>query len=95
MSCKGRFAKLTCRSTILSLVSRLQAGRPEDFRSEDGFIQWGKFSRFGEILAVIPDFQARGTMVPGHASVSFRRLIEATPVIANEDVSNHIYCQSL
>lgn len=72
-------------SAVLSLVSRLQAGRPEDRRPSDSFVQWGKFQRFGEILAVIPDFQSRGPMVPGTASASFRRLIEATPVIPNED----------
>lgn len=41
----------------------------------------------GEIMASIPDFQARGSMVPGNATTAFRRLIEATPVISSEDVS--------
>lgn len=53
-------------------------------------IQWGKFARMGKILSVIPDFQSRGTMAPGHASVTFRRLIEATPVIGSEDVSTKV-----
>lgn len=38
-------------------------------------------------MASIPDFQARGSMVPGNATTAFRRLIEATPVISSEDVS--------
>lgn len=72
-------------SAVLSLVSRMQAGRPEDRRAVDGAVQWGKFQRFGEILQVLPDFHERGPMVPGAPSASFRRLIEATPVIQNED----------
>lgn len=78
--------QLTLRSTILSMVSKLHAARPEDRRA-DGKIQWAKFARMGEIMASIPDFQARGSMVPGNATTAFRRLIEATPVITSEDVS--------
>ncbi|BEI89643.1 uncharacterized protein CcaverHIS019_0210050 [Cutaneotrichosporon cavernicola] len=71
-------------SSILGLVSRLQAARPEDRRA-DGAVQWDKFQRFGDILMAIPTFQERGGMVPGNVSISFRRLIEATPVISSED----------
>jgi hypothetical protein len=73
-------------SSILGLVSRLQAARSVD-RREDGAVQWDKFQRFGDILMAIPTFQDRGSMVPGSVSISFRRLIEATPVISSEDVS--------
>lgn len=73
-------------SSILGLINRLQAARPED-RRPDGTVQWDKFQRFGDILMAIPTFQERGSMVPGNVSITFRRLIEATPVISSEDVS--------
>lgn len=79
-------AAIPLLTTVLSLVSRLQAGRPEDVRA-DGMIQWDKFARFGQILSVINEFQARGAMVPGHVTPAFRRLMEETPIIGNEDVS--------
>lgn len=71
-------------SSILGLVSRLQAARPEDRRA-DGAVQWDKFQRFGDILMAIPTFQERGSVIPGSVSISFQRLIEATPVISSED----------
>ncbi|KAL1413595.1 hypothetical protein Q8F55_001370 [Vanrija albida] len=77
-------AAIPLLTTVLGLVSRLQAGRPEDVRA-DGLIQWDKFARFGQILSVIPEFQSRGAMVPGSVTPAFRRLIEDTPIIGNED----------
>lgn len=71
-------------TTILSLVNRLHAARSED-RRPDGTVAWDKFSRFGAMMSVIPEFQARGCNVPGEVNASFRRLIEATPVIRSED----------
>jgi hypothetical protein len=68
------------------MVNRLQAIRPQDVRP-DGMVQWDKFAKFGEYLGVIPECQARGSMVPGEPSSAFRALIEDTPIITNEDVS--------
>jgi hypothetical protein len=68
------------------MVNRLQAIRPGDVR-QDGMVQWDKFAKFGEYLGVIPECQARGSMVPGEPSSAFRALIEDTPIITNEDVS--------
>ena len=61
--------------------------RREDIRAEDGFVQWDKFARLAEILAIIPDCQSRGPLVPGPVSPTFRRMIEEVPVIKDEDVS--------
>jgi hypothetical protein len=68
------------------MVNRLQAIRPDDVRA-DGMVQWDKFAKFGEYLAVIPQCQAKGSMSPGEATPAFRGLIEDTPIITNEDVS--------
>lgn len=67
------------------MVNKLNGVRAADIR-EDGAIQWDKFSKFWEYLAIIPDFQKRGSPVSGQVSASFRSLIEETPVITNEDV---------
>lgn len=75
------------RTTLLGLISRLQAVRKEDKRESDGFIQWDKFARFDEILAIIPDCQGKDPMVTGAASSAFKRLIEDTTIITDEDVS--------
>jgi hypothetical protein len=77
---------LTCSTTILGLVNRLQVVRREDVRP-DGMIQWDKFSRFAGILAVIPECQAKGPMVQGEASTMFKAMILETTIIENEDVS--------
>ena len=77
--------KLTRRTTVLALVSRLQSVRPEDKR-EDGMIQWDKFARFGQILSSIPECQQKGPMITGTPSETFRQLVMDTPVIMSEDV---------
>ena len=74
------------RTTILGLVNRLQSVRPQDVR-EDGQVQWDKFARFAEILAIIPECQAKGSMVSGPPTAGFRALIEDMPVTTSEDVS--------
>ncbi len=56
-------------------------------------IQWDKFSRFHEILAIIPQCQSKGPIVSGPPSVAFRQLIEDTPVIEHEDVSFFLLCR--
>lgn len=71
-------------TTVLSLVNRLHAARPQD-RRPDGTVAWDKFSRFGAMMSVIPEFQARGCNVAGVVNAQFRRLLEVTPVIASED----------
>ena len=72
---------------MLGLISRLQAVRKEDIRESDGYIQWDKFARFQEILAIIPECQRKQSMVQGPATPAFMRMIEDTPIISDEDVS--------
>lgn len=74
-------------TTIIGLVNRLQAVRPEDIREEDGRIQWDKFAKFGEYLSVIPECQAKGAPVLGTVSPVLKAVIEDTPIITDEDVS--------
>lgn len=74
-------------TTIIGLVNRLQAVRPEDIREEDGRIQWDKFAKFGEYLSVIPECQAKGAPVLGTVSPALKAIIQETPVITDEDVS--------
>jgi hypothetical protein len=75
------------RTTLLGLISRLQTVRRED-RRDNGDIQWDKFARFHEILSIIEDCQGKDPMVSGAVGEGFRRLIEDTPVITDEDVSS-------
>ncbi|WVQ82300.1 hypothetical protein IAT38_004428 [Cryptococcus sp. DSM 104549] len=72
-------------TTILGLVSRMQAVRPEDVRKEDGKVQWDKFLRYGEILGIIQECQAKGPIVSGPVEARFKRMMEDTAVISNED----------
>lgn len=72
------------------MVSRLETIRRQDVRPTDGAIQWDKFAKFGQMLSVITECQARGSMVPGEASAAFKALIEDTPVILSEDVSEAV-----
>ncbi|WVF71424.1 hypothetical protein IAT40_006228 [Kwoniella sp. CBS 6097] len=78
-------ASIPLLTTLLGLVNRLQAVRPDDKRKEDNKVQWDKFARFGEILGVINECQARGPIVRGEVNDRFRKIIEDTPVISNED----------
>lgn len=79
------------RTTLLGLISRLQTVRKQDIRS-DGDIQWDKFARFYDILSTISQCQDKESMVSGPVSEGFRRLIEDTPVISDEDVSLPFFC---
>ncbi|ODN79845.1 hypothetical protein L202_03739 [Cryptococcus amylolentus CBS 6039] len=72
-------------NNILSLVIRLQSVRHEDVRKSDGMVQWDKFMRFGEILGTITDCQNRGPAVQGEASPGFRKLMEETVILTDED----------
>ena len=72
--------------TIFPLVVRLQSVRSDDIR-EDGTVQWEKFQRFEEILRIIPECQARGSMVPGSPSSTFISVFDDIPIIDDEDVS--------
>lgn len=72
---------------MIGLVNRLQAVRPEDVREEDGRIQWDKFAKFGEYLSIIPECQAKGAPVLGTVSPALKAIIQETPVITDEDVS--------
>ena len=74
-------------TTVVGMVSRLQAGRPEDIRPSDGMIQWEKFARFGDMLGVISECQTRGPPAPGHVSEHFNKFFNTLPVITDEDVS--------
>jgi hypothetical protein len=90
-SCKwllseGYVQVLRRRMTIFPMIVKLQSVRPEDVRS-DGRIQWDKFMRFGEILSVLSDCQARGPMVPGTPSTTFTSILKDTVIIDDEDVS--------
>lgn len=77
-------------NNILGLVSRLQEVRPNDCREEDGKVQWEKFMRFGEILAMIQECQARGPAVNGQVDQGFKKVIEETTILSDEDVSSLI-----
>jgi hypothetical protein len=46
-----------------------------------------KFSRFYDILNTISQCQEKESMVSGPVSEGFKRLIEDTPIISDEDVS--------
>ncbi|WWC89349.1 uncharacterized protein L201_004271 [Kwoniella dendrophila CBS 6074] len=48
-------------------------------------IQWDKFYKFGEILQIIPDCQVRGPIIRGEVNEGFKKLIENTNIITNED----------
>ncbi|KAK8864337.1 hypothetical protein IAR55_001584 [Kwoniella newhampshirensis] len=78
-------AAIPLLTAILGLVNRLQSVRPEDKREEDGKIQWDKFARFGEILSVLGECQARDPIVRGQVNEAFRKAVQETPVISNED----------
>jgi hypothetical protein len=69
--------------------------RREDIRKEDGFVQWSKFAKFGEILTTITDCQALVPMVKGAPSPAVSSVLLDTPVIDDEDVSKRIkQCRS-
>ena len=74
---------------LLSLVAKMQSVRKEDIRP-DGMVQWDKFMRFGEILAIIPKCQARGAIVLGQPSKAFMTILHNVPVIHDEDVSQQV-----
>jgi len=61
----------------------MQSVRKEDIRP-DGMVQWDKFMRFGEILAIIPKCQARGAIVLGQPSKAFMTILHNVPVIHDE-----------
>lgn len=82
-------------NNILGLVSRLQGVRPNDCREEDGKIQWDKFMRFGEILSMIQECQTRGPMVNGQVGQGFKKVIEETIILSDEDVSPCSYFSCL
>jgi hypothetical protein len=69
------------------MINRLQSVRREDVR-QDGDVQWDKFAKFGQILSVITEFQARGPMVAGEASAAFKTMMNDMPVLMSEDVSS-------
>ncbi|WVQ67707.1 uncharacterized protein L199_005911 [Kwoniella botswanensis] len=48
-------------------------------------IQWDKFYKMGEILNVILECQIRGPIIRGEVVDSFRKIIEDTMIITNED----------
>jgi hypothetical protein len=74
------------RNNLLGLVSRLQGARKEDIRP-DGEVQWDKFTMFYDILSIVNECQGNDPMVSGAVSEPFRKLIEDTPIIHDEDVS--------
>jgi len=78
------------RTILISLVAKMQSVRREDIRP-DGMVQWDKFMRFGEILAIIPKCQARGAIVPGKSSKTFMTILHNVPVIHDEDVSGGVF----
>jgi len=77
---------LIFRNNLLGLVSRLQGARKEDIR-DNGDIQWDKFALIYDILSIVSECQGKDTMVSGASSEVFKRLIEDTPIISDEDVS--------
>ena len=78
---------LTGRNNLLGLVSRLQGARKEDIRA-DGQIQWDKFILFYDILSIVSECQSKDPMISGAPSEVFKRLINDTPIINDEDVSH-------
>lgn len=82
-------------NNILSLVSQLQAVRPNEYREEDDKIQWDKFRRFREILSIIQECQARGPVVNGNVDLGFKRIIEETTILSDGDVSPYPYFHSV
>lgn len=74
-----------CRNNLLGLVSRLQGARKEDIRA-DGQIQWDKFILFYDILSIVSECQSKDPMISGAPSDLFRKLINDTPIINDEDV---------
>lgn len=88
-------AAIALLNNILGLVSQLQAVRPNDYREEDGKIQWDKFLRFGEILSIIQECQARGPVVNGNVDLGFKKIIEETTILSDEDVSPYPYFHSV
>lgn len=79
---------LTYRNNLLGLVSRLQGARKEDIRS-DGEIQWDKFLLFYDILSIVSECQGKEPLISGAPSEAFKKLINDTPIITDEDVSHH------
>jgi hypothetical protein len=79
--------RLTFRNNLLGLVSRLQGARKEDIRA-DGQIQWDEFILFYDILSIVSECQSKDPMIPGAPSDLFRKLINDTPIIHDEDVSH-------
>ncbi|WWC61836.1 uncharacterized protein I303_104421 [Kwoniella dejecticola CBS 10117] len=81
-------ASIPLLNNILGLINRLQNVRKEDKRVGEGDrmeIQWDKFLKFGEILNVINDCQIRGPIVRGEVNEGFRKIVEDTVIISNED----------
>jgi hypothetical protein len=78
---------LTGRNNLLGLVSRLQGARKEDIRA-DGQIQWDKFILFYDILSIVSECQSKDPMISGAPPEVFRKLINDTPIINDEDVSH-------
>nr|XP_019010932.1 uncharacterized protein I206_04237 [Kwoniella pini CBS 10737]OCF49713.1 hypothetical protein I206_04237 [Kwoniella pini CBS 10737] len=81
-------ASIPLLNNILGLINRLQNVRKEDKRIVEGDreeIQWDKFLKFGEILNVINDCQIRGPIVRGEVNESFRKILEETVIISDED----------
>nr|XP_019046284.1 hypothetical protein I302_05027 [Kwoniella bestiolae CBS 10118]OCF25214.1 hypothetical protein I302_05027 [Kwoniella bestiolae CBS 10118] len=89
-------ASIPLLTNILGLVNRLQNVRKEDKRTvevidQDGIkrnrveIQWDKFYKIGEILHIITECQIRGPIVRGDVQEGFRRVVEDTAIISNED----------
>jgi hypothetical protein len=78
--------RLIDRNNLLGLVSRLQGARKEDIRA-DGEIQWDKFLLFYDILSIVHECQSADPMISGAPSELFKKLINDTPMIHDEDVS--------
>ncbi|WWC94144.1 hypothetical protein V866_000983 [Kwoniella sp. B9012] len=78
-------ASIPLLTNILGLVNRLQNVRKEDKRVDKVEIQWDKFYKMGEILNVILECQIRGPIIRGEVVDSFRKIIEDTMIITNED----------
>ncbi|WRT66329.1 uncharacterized protein IL334_003284 [Kwoniella shivajii] len=58
-------------------------GHPDETTKNE--IQWDKFSKFGEILNVIIECQSRGPIIRGEINQNFKKIIEDTAIISNED----------
>lgn len=81
---------LTHRNNLLGLVSRLQGARKDDIR-QIGDIQWDKFALIYDILSIVSDCQGKDPMISGSPSEVFKKLIEETPIITDEDVSQFTF----